>query len=228
MPACSRRRGRFSSTFSSWRPETATSWTVRRRKRARFSSGSPSTACAGRSRFKEEPLLMVTAAWGAPPSLPKGVLAYADPRLPALGIRLLLPSDASLAGLGCAMVAEADYHARRIALGVPEGGRDYGLWATPSRMRRCSTSSPASTSRKAVRRARRSSSRMEHRRHGAETHRRRGREGPAARVGHRDHRGRPRHRDARLGRRRLRARAAPPRSRRGGESGGPSLCARAR
>ena len=75
--------------------------------------------------IKEEPSLSVAAAWGEPPRLPEGAIAYADPRLPALGLRILLPQDARIADLGCALVPEADYHARRIGLGVPEGGRDY-------------------------------------------------------------------------------------------------------
>ncbi|MGC2409054.1 MAG: folate-binding protein YgfZ [Methyloceanibacter sp.] len=78
----------------------------------------------------EEPLLTAAAAWGAPPQLPKGAVSYADPRLPALGLRILLPSNASLADLGCAVAATAVYHARRIALGVPEGGRDYAYGDT--------------------------------------------------------------------------------------------------
>jgi folate-binding protein YgfZ len=77
----------------------------------------------------EEPLLTAAAAWGASPQLPKGAVSYADPRLPALGLRILLPSNASLVDLGSA-VAEAVYHARRIALGVPEGGRDYAYGDT--------------------------------------------------------------------------------------------------
>jgi hypothetical protein len=76
-------------------------------------------------KIKEEPSFMVAAAWGEAPRLPDGAIAYADPRLPSLGLRILLPSDARIADLGCALVPEADYRARRIGLGVPEGGRDY-------------------------------------------------------------------------------------------------------
>ncbi|MGC1179863.1 MAG: YgfZ/GcvT domain-containing protein [Methyloceanibacter sp.] len=78
----------------------------------------------------QEPSLIVAAAWDAPPRLPKGVIAYTDPRLPALGVRILLPAKASLAELGCALAIEADYHSRRISLGVPEGGRDYAYGDT--------------------------------------------------------------------------------------------------
>jgi len=73
----------------------------------------------------EYPSFAVAAAWGEQPSLPEGAIAYADPRLPELGLRLLIPSAANLAGLGCGVVSADDYHARRIELGVPEGGRDF-------------------------------------------------------------------------------------------------------
>ena len=73
----------------------------------------------------EEPSFAVVAAWGGEPRLPEGAIAYADPRLPELGVRVLLPGGEAVASLGCTVAAEADYHALRIRLGVPEGGRDY-------------------------------------------------------------------------------------------------------
>lgn len=73
----------------------------------------------------EEPGLNVAAVWGGAPSLAEGAIAYADPRLPDLGYRVLLPDGAEISALGCATASEGDYHARRIGLGVPEGGRDY-------------------------------------------------------------------------------------------------------
>ena len=75
--------------------------------------------------FAEEPSLRVAASWGSTPLLPEGAIAFADPRLPELGLRILLPANADISGLGCALASEDEYHARRIALGVPEGGRDY-------------------------------------------------------------------------------------------------------
>ena len=75
--------------------------------------------------FAEEPSLRVAASWGSPPLLPEGAIAFADPRLPELGLRILLPANADISDLGCALASEDEYHARRIALGVPEGGRDY-------------------------------------------------------------------------------------------------------
>lgn len=73
----------------------------------------------------EEPTLTVAAAWGASPPLRDQVIAFADPRLEALGIRMILPEGATLQGANCAPVSEDDYHAHRISLGVPDGGRDY-------------------------------------------------------------------------------------------------------
>ena len=74
-----------------------------------------------------EPSLAVAAAWGGTPRLPEGAIVYADPRLPALGLRILVPKGTSAADLGCAAALEEDYHAVRIGLGVPEGGRDYAF-----------------------------------------------------------------------------------------------------
>lgn len=54
--------------------------------------------------------------------------AYADPRLPALGLRTLLPphrAGAIAAALGATLVEPAEYEAHRIALGVPRGGVDF-------------------------------------------------------------------------------------------------------
>ncbi|MGH6791172.1 MAG: YgfZ/GcvT domain-containing protein [Methyloceanibacter sp.] len=75
----------------------------------------------------EEPAFKVAASWGDRPRLPVGAIAYADPRLPELGFRVLLPSNADSVELGCAPASEEDYHALRIGLGVPEGGRDYNF-----------------------------------------------------------------------------------------------------
>jgi folate-binding protein YgfZ len=72
-----------------------------------------------------EPDFAVAACWGSLPQLPDGIIAYADPRLPELGVRLLVPAGADFAALDCAAARESDYHARRISFGVPDGGRDY-------------------------------------------------------------------------------------------------------
>lgn len=74
--------------------------------------------------------IAVAAAWGGvpvPTGETAGVHAFVDPRLPALGYRIIMEAksaDASLAAIGVSASATA-YHARRIRLGVPEGGRDF-------------------------------------------------------------------------------------------------------
>ncbi|HUU65832.1 MAG TPA: folate-binding protein YgfZ [Methyloceanibacter sp.] len=73
----------------------------------------------------EAPEFTVAAAWNGEPRLPAGAVAYADPRLAELGVRILLASDEGATDLGCEPASEDDYHATRIGLGVPEGGRDY-------------------------------------------------------------------------------------------------------
>lgn len=62
--------------------------------------------------------MAVTAYWGGKPDAASGVL-IADPRLADLGWRLY--SDNPSAG------EAGDYDAHRIALGIPEGGKDYDL-----------------------------------------------------------------------------------------------------
>ncbi|HET9903585.1 MAG TPA: folate-binding protein [Xanthobacteraceae bacterium] len=55
-------------------------------------------------------------------------LVFDDPRLPALGRRLMLPphlAAEAAAALGARLVNAADYEAHRIALGVPRGGLDF-------------------------------------------------------------------------------------------------------
>jgi tRNA-modifying protein YgfZ len=80
-----------------------------------------------RVEIAAEPALVVAAVWGGDPRPPEGAIVYADPRLAALGLRVVLPADTDLAMLGCEARPEADYHAFRISHGVPEGGRDYGF-----------------------------------------------------------------------------------------------------
>lgn len=77
-----------------------------------------------------EPTWTVAAAWGGTPALPDGAIAFADPRLPELGLRILLPDGVRLGEAACSSASEADYHAHRIALGVPEGGPDYAYGDT--------------------------------------------------------------------------------------------------
>jgi len=84
-----------------------------------------------RSRVMVEDLsevLGVLAAWDGTGAASTG-LAFLDPRLPALGIRIMLPphraADAA-AGLGASLVDAEQYEAHRIALGIPRGGVDFG------------------------------------------------------------------------------------------------------
>jgi hypothetical protein len=78
----------------------------------------------------DDPSFTVAAAWGRAPQLPEGAVAYADPRLPELGQRILLLAGTNAGDLGCALATEDEYHAKRIALAVPEGGRDYAYGDT--------------------------------------------------------------------------------------------------
>jgi tRNA-modifying protein YgfZ len=71
--------------------------------------------------------LGVMAAWDGA-ALSEFGLSYADPRLPALGTRTILPPDLvaeAAADLGATLVDAEAYNAHRIALGVPRGGEDF-------------------------------------------------------------------------------------------------------
>jgi tRNA-modifying protein YgfZ len=72
-------------------------------------------------------VLAVLAAWDGEGTTPIG-LSYVDPRLPALGLRVIMPAhraaDAA-AGLGAELIDARAYEAHRIALGIPQGGVDF-------------------------------------------------------------------------------------------------------
>jgi tRNA-modifying protein YgfZ len=71
-------------------------------------------------------VLSVMAVW--PAATTEHGLCYADPRLPQLGTRCMLPPDlaaGAAADLGATLVDAAHYQAHRIALGVPQGGLDF-------------------------------------------------------------------------------------------------------
>jgi hypothetical protein len=74
-------------------------------------------------------VLGILAAWDGEGMAPVG-LSYADPRLPTLGLRVMLPAhrgaDAA-SGLGASLVDASEYEAHRIALGIPQGGLDFGF-----------------------------------------------------------------------------------------------------
>ncbi|GLS44173.1 YgfZ/GcvT domain-containing protein [Methylobacterium brachythecii] len=68
--------------------------------------------------------LGVAAAWGEDRVYQEDGLRVRDGRLPELGERLYLWNhDAAAIG----SVSEENYHAHRIALGIPEGGRDFAF-----------------------------------------------------------------------------------------------------
>jgi tRNA-modifying protein YgfZ len=72
-------------------------------------------------------ILGVLAIWDSASATKYG-LCYDDPRLPALGLRSMMPphraADAA-AKLGAVLVAAEEYEAHRIALGIPRGGIDF-------------------------------------------------------------------------------------------------------
>ncbi|UYN96660.1 MAG: folate-binding protein YgfZ [Enhydrobacter sp.] len=53
-----------------------------------------------------------------------GALSYVDPRLPALGVRVLLPRGEAARLLRLPEAPVAEYEALRLRLGVPDGSRD--------------------------------------------------------------------------------------------------------
>jgi tRNA-modifying protein YgfZ len=71
--------------------------------------------------------LGVMAVWEGTGATDYGLL-YHDPRLPALGLRCILPPDLAAeaaAELGATLVDEAAYESHRIRWGVPRGGLDF-------------------------------------------------------------------------------------------------------
>jgi hypothetical protein len=64
--------------------------------------------------------LAVVAIWDAPENGGASGPCYTDPRLPALGLRCIVPAAEALPTTDA-----ADYQAHRIALGVPQGGLDF-------------------------------------------------------------------------------------------------------
>jgi folate-binding protein YgfZ len=77
----------------------------------------------------------VAAIWGGtyePHGRGKAPLLFADPRLAAMGARELITigSDWALANEEADSATQDEYHAHRIGLGVPEGGKDYAFGDT--------------------------------------------------------------------------------------------------
>jgi hypothetical protein len=72
-------------------------------------------------------VLGVMAVWDGAGDTDYGLI-YPDPRLPALGRRLMLPSHLAkeaATDLKAELVEASEYEAHRIALGVPRGGLDF-------------------------------------------------------------------------------------------------------
>jgi folate-binding protein YgfZ len=75
----------------------------------------------------------VAAIWGDEISRPRNEgpapLRFADPRLPQMGFRELatLRSDWALGDEDADSATQEEYHAHRIGLGVPEGGKDFAF-----------------------------------------------------------------------------------------------------
>jgi folate-binding protein YgfZ len=72
----------------------------------------------------------VFALWGgaADTCEDAAAVSFRDPRLSALGVRVLTAAPFAPAAAARHVEASAeDYHAHRIALGVPEGGKDYAF-----------------------------------------------------------------------------------------------------
>ena len=72
-------------------------------------------------------ILGVLAAWDGEATAAYG-LGYTDPRLPALGLRVMVAphlAAAAAADVGATLVDAGEYEAHRIALGIPSGGVDF-------------------------------------------------------------------------------------------------------
>ena len=72
-------------------------------------------------------MLSVMAVWDGAGDTEYG-LVYSDPRLPALGQRVMLPphlAQKTADELGAQIADASEYEAHRIALGVPRGGLDF-------------------------------------------------------------------------------------------------------
>ena len=111
--------------------------TARRQGRRPRQAPRPCTSCAPRPRSSDRSADYRVSRCGGPrratSARPPAHVSFPDPRLPALGWRVL--ADARLvSGIASALsgveASPEDYHAHRIALGVPEGGKDYAFGDT--------------------------------------------------------------------------------------------------
>jgi len=78
----------------------------------------------------------VAAVWGGSPAAHDKLVVYEDPRLAEMGLRVVAPVPPGLAAAqdnvagDVERVAAEAYHAHRIALGVPEAGKDFPIGDT--------------------------------------------------------------------------------------------------
>ena len=102
----------------------------------RSPTGSCSTSCAPRpTSAMSRPTIRSPRSGAARTSRTahgKAPLLFADSRLPALGSRefVTIGSDWALANDEADSATQDEYHAHRIGLGVPEGGKDYAFGDT--------------------------------------------------------------------------------------------------
>ncbi|MEM9633215.1 MAG: folate-binding protein [Pseudomonadota bacterium] len=69
--------------------------------------------------------IAIYAVWDGPAQAASAIVAVTDPRLPALGQRLVGPAEALASELGTDPSEAEAYDSLRIRLGVPEGLKDY-------------------------------------------------------------------------------------------------------
>ena len=128
MPGCSPRRAR-SCSISSWSLTSDGFLLDVAQGQGRGAAkrlGFYRLRAAGRDR--EEPALAVGGGVGRRPlACPKAPSSMPIRGCPSSASACSLPAGTSVAELGCEPASEADYHALRIGLGVPEGGRDYAF-----------------------------------------------------------------------------------------------------
>jgi folate-binding protein YgfZ len=72
--------------------------------------------------------IAITPSSLCPPEAVEDVVSFPDPRLPGLGWRSIARAEGE--GGAAADATAETYHAYRIALGVPEGGKDYAFGDT--------------------------------------------------------------------------------------------------
>ncbi len=91
MPACCRRRARSCSISSSVEDGDELLIDVAKDKAGELVKRLNFYRLRAQVEIAEEPALAVAAGWGTTPGPHQGAIIYADPRLAALGVRMLVP-----------------------------------------------------------------------------------------------------------------------------------------